>query len=69
MIISKTLNQQQQNDSDSEPHREGDEQFPQEKTDFCNVDINSVRSSESRSIGAEYVVAEQIKQYKFDDIL
>lgn len=69
MIISKTLNQQQQNDSDSEPHREGDEQFPQEKTDFCDVDINSVRSSESRSIGAEYVVAEQIKQYKFDDIL
>lgn len=67
MIISKTLNQQQQDDS----HFACDlgEQSSEQKTDFCNVDINSIRSSQSRSIGGEYVVHEQMKQYKFDEIL
>ena len=67
MIISKRLNQQQQDDSQLDCDQ--GEQCPQEKTDFCNVDINSIRSSQSKSIGGEYVVCEQMKQYKFDEIL
>ena len=67
MIISKRLNQQQQDNN--QLNCEHGKQSLQAKTDFCNVDINSIRSSQSRSIGGEYVVHEQIKQYKFDELL
>jgi len=66
MIIRKTLNIQQDKQEQDDA---GNEASPPSKTDFCHVDIHSVRSSQSRSIGAEYVIAEQMDQYQFDDIL
>ena len=37
--------------------------------DFESVDVNSVSSSEARSIGAEHVVLAQMREYKFDKML
>ena len=36
---------------------------------YHKVDINSVKTSESKSIGAEYVIAEQMNRYGFAKIL
>lgn len=40
-----------------------------EVPEYENVDINSIRSTESRSIGAEHLVLNQLKEYKFENIL
>ena len=37
--------------------------------DYEMVDINSTETTESRSIGAEYVILDQMEKYKFDEIL
>ena len=39
------------------------------KADYQTVDVNSVTTSQSKSIGAEYVIAEQMSRYGFDAIL
>ncbi len=37
--------------------------------DFESVDVNSVTSSDARTIGAEHVVLAQMREYKFDKML
>ena len=37
--------------------------------DYQSVDVNSVSSSEARTIGAEHVVLAQMREYKFDKML
>jgi len=67
MIISKRLNEQ------CDTHSAKDQQQSAENTDgkvdYQNVDVNSVTTSQSKSIGAEYVIAEQMSRYGFDAIL
>jgi transposase len=67
MILSKSLNQA----AEEATHDDVNEASPaqQAAANYQNVDINSVRTSESKSIGAEYVMAEQMNQYGFDKIL
>ncbi|CAN2040851.1 hypothetical protein GMMP15_2080013 [Candidatus Magnetomoraceae bacterium gMMP-15] len=36
---------------------------------FKTIDINSVSTSDVRTIGGEYLVLSQLKEYKFDNIL
>lgn len=64
MIVSKAINQQ----SSSAQAGNAEEYGPQ-SPDYQRVDVNSVRTSESRSLGAEHVVLEQMKAYGFDPIL
>lgn len=40
-----------------------------EEPDYATVDINSIQTVENRSIGFEHIVNEQLKEYKFDNIL
>ena len=40
-----------------------------DQADYQNVNIRSVTTSQSKSIGAEYVIAEQMSRYGFDAIL
>jgi transposase len=67
MILSKSLNRA----AEEATHDDVNQESPAQQTaaNYQNVDINSVRTSESRSIGAEYVMAEQMNQYEFDKIL
>ena len=67
MIVSKSLNQTQCADQDKGLNDE--DQGEQEVADYHRVDIHSVKTSESKSIGAEYVIAEQMNRYGFDKIL
>ena len=69
MIISKKLNEhrviQQQ-----EPALLTEEEFVEEdEQHFENVDVNSVKTTESKSIGAEYILNDQMNQYGIDEIL
>lgn len=67
MIVSKSLNQAPDEVNDKDAHQS---HLPSpEAVDYQQVDINSVKTSESKSIGAEYVLAEQMNQYGFDRIL
>ncbi|CAN2045507.1 hypothetical protein GMMP1_1590001 [Candidatus Magnetomoraceae bacterium gMMP-1] len=36
---------------------------------FKTIDINSVSTSDVRTIGGKYLVLSQLKEYKFDNIL
>jgi len=67
MILSKSLNQAASGGDQAGVIE--DATPPQSTTNYQNVDINSVQTSESKSIGAEYVMAEQMSQYGFDRIL
>jgi len=67
MIISKRLNEQ--GDTNGPEDTQESTQAPENKTSYENVDVNSVTTSESRSIGSEYVIAEQMNRYRFDEIL
>ena len=64
MIVSKAINQQRSSDE-----AESGQESEQRKPNYQTVDVNSVRTSESRSLGAEYIVLEQMKAYGFDEIL
>ena len=39
------------------------------ETDFCEVDINSIKTTDVRTIGAEYLGYSYFKRLKFDKIL
>lgn len=66
MIVSKSFNEkQQQADADTS----ADEALPVPGPHYQRVDIHSVKTSESKSIGAEYVMAEQMNRYGFDGML
>lgn len=67
VIVSKSLNQGQQPPGGIDV-KAGHQPSPQ-GADYQKVDINSIKTSESKSIGAEYVIAEQMNQYGFDKIL
>jgi hypothetical protein len=67
MIVSKSLNQAQAKTNNQDINLEA--QPSQVAADYHKVDINSVKTSESKSIGAEYVIAEQMNRYGFDKIL
>jgi hypothetical protein len=67
MILSKSLNQAAEKATDDGVNKDG--QRPPAAANYQHVDINSVQTSESKSIGAEYVMAEQMNQYGFDKIL
>lgn len=47
----------------------GDNGADRLSADYQSVDVNSVSSSEARSIGAEHVVLAQMREYKFDKML
>lgn len=68
MILSKSFNEAARpttyDDDAGEPA-----EARQGSANYQNVDIHSVTTSESRSIGAEYVMAEQMNRYGFDKIL
>jgi len=67
MIVSKSLNQAAEEARIDDTKREI---HPDRATaDYQKVDINSVQTSESKSIGAEYVMAEQMNQYGLDKVL
>ena len=67
MIVSRSLNQAQDeaNEEDVRTHTHSQPQT----TDYQTVDVNSVKTTESKSIGAEYVIAEQMNRYGLDKIL
>jgi len=65
MILSKSLNQAAENATHLSDEGPSEQSVP----NYENVDINSVQTSESKSIGAEYVMAEQMNRYGFDEIL
>ena len=67
MILSKRLNERYDTHSITEQQQRTE--IPDNKADYQNVDVNSVTTSQSKSIGAEYVVAEQMSRYGFDTIL
>ena len=67
MIISKRLNEQSDNSSAKE--QEERDQSADDKADYQTVDVNSVATSQSKSIGAEYVIDEQMSRYGFEAIL
>lgn len=67
MIVSKSFNQVRNKDGE---RNVGPALVPQpQPPDYQNVDVNSVKTTESKSIGAEYVIAEQMNRYGFDKIL
>ena len=65
MILSKFLNQA----AESPAHSVGAPPPEPPAPHYQNVDIHSVQTTESRSIGTEYVMAEQMDRYGFDQIL
>lgn len=67
MIVSKSLNQAAERAMDDDADEDGHSH--RATADYQKVDINSVQTSESKSIGAEYVMAEQMNRYGFDQIL
>jgi len=67
MILSKSLNQAAEQATQDEAGESSSQQ--QASANYQNVDIHSVTTSQSRSIGAEYVMAEQMNRYGFDKIL
>jgi hypothetical protein len=67
MIISRRLNEQK--DAGAAEDSAMNSQPPDVTADYQHVDVNSVTTSQSKSIGAEYVIAEQMSRYGFDDIL
>ena len=68
MIVSKSLNKSQEEPTHEEAKPESQPR-EEESADYHQVDINSVKTSESKSIGAEYVISEQMDRYGFDKIL
>ena len=64
MIISRRLNEHGDDDTakDSTMNPQNLDLAP----NYQRVDINSVTTSQSKSIGAEYVIAEQMSRYGFD---
>lgn len=68
MIVSKSLNGKREEKEDNTDASPG-EPSPGPVVDYQKVDINSVKTSESKSIGAEYVITEQMSRYGFDKIL
>ena len=83
MIISKELNKQNlskedrevsvwdEEDIDEPPEvpPEAPSEAPPEEPDYERVDIHSMKTTESKSIGAEQVILDQMKRYGFDGIL
>lgn len=67
MIISRRLNEQGDDDTAGGSGKNG--QSLGVAADYQPVDVNSVTTGQSKSIGAEYVVAEQMSRYGFNDIL
>lgn len=67
MIISRRLNEQ--GDENTAKDSGKNSQSLDVTADYQHVDVNSVTTSQSKSIGAEYVIAEQMSRYGFDDIL
>ena len=67
MIISKRLNENRDASGSKEPQERTENTA--DKVDYQTVDVNSVTTSQSKSIGAEYVLAEQMSRYRFDAIL
>ncbi len=67
MILSKKLNENRDTSGSKEPQERTENTA--EKADYQTVDVNSVTTSQSKSIGAEYVLAEQMSRYGFDAIL
>ena len=68
MILSKRLNEQSDNSSAGDQQQSA-QATDDDKADYQTVDVNSVATSQSKSIGAEHVVAEQMSRYGFDAIL
>ena len=67
MILSRQLNKHR--DHTGAKDTEESPQTSQSKADYRNLDINSIRTSQSKSIGAEYVIAEQMNRYGLDALL
>ena len=67
MIISRRLNEQEDDKTVKDSGMSS--QNLDVTADYQRVDVNSVTTSQSKSIGAEYVIAEQMSRYGFDDIL
>jgi len=69
MIVSKSLNEAAEQAMDEEANANEGDHPHRASPDYQKVDIHSVQTSESKSIGAEYVMAEQMNQYGLDKIL
>jgi transposase len=67
MILSKQLNEHRDT-SGGKALQEGAESVDK-PADYRNVDVNSVTTSQSKSIGAEYVIADQMNRYGLAAIL
>ena len=67
MILSKRLNEQSDTSGSTEPEEHTENTGGQ--ADYQTVDVNSVTTTQSKSIGAEYVLAEQMSRYGFDAVL
>ncbi len=67
MILSKRLNEHCDTTDSKEPEERTEN--ADGKADYQTVDVNSVTTSQSKSTGAEYVIAEQMSRYGFDAIL
>ena len=67
MIISRRLNEQGDDNTDKDSGMSS--QNLDVTADYQSVDVHSVTTSQSKSIGAEYVIAEQMSRYGFEGIL
>ena len=67
MILSKRLNEHSDTAGSKEPEEHTENTGGQ--ADYQTVDVNSVTTTQSKSIGAEYVLAEQMSRYGFDAVL
>jgi hypothetical protein len=62
VIIREKLNKESE-------RAESDKAVDRLSADYQSVDVNSVSSSEARTIGAEHAVLAQMREYKFDKML
>lgn len=67
MIISRRLNEQ--GDDNTVKDSAKNSQSLEVAADYQRVNVHSVTTSQSKSIGAEHVIAEQMSRYGFDAIL
>ena len=70
MIISKEMNKEKEcaasdapTDADRQQTKKDAASPEQQRSDFERVDINSIKTTESKSIGSEYILSDQMDLY------
>jgi hypothetical protein len=74
MIICKEMNEERKKSEGEKVEWEiekegGNGEEEVKEPEYERVDVNSVKTTESRSIGGEYLILDQMKRYGFDGIL